>query len=172
MPFKSLARLSSWWAFTFLTLSLHAWTASLYSPPSPCPRSTDPASTSFMFPFCVWILPGAPCSSLQASCPLCLTSCMSGWTDLEIKEGDPGESNSCPGLLFCPGSWSSSKQIPEKAEACSPEVQGCSSGICLVHSVFSLNKVFSSDICVYWWHKASTFIAFWNSSGYAIILFF
>lgn len=47
--------------------------------------------------------------------------------------------------LFSP--CSSSKQIPEKAEAHSPEVQGSSSGISLVLSVLFLDNKPSLQVC-------------------------
>lgn len=60
--------------------------------------------TFCLLPFCVQVLPGAACSSMQASWHFCLTSCSLGWTVLELRRNDPGQSISFLGPLFPLGS--------------------------------------------------------------------
>ena len=46
----------------------------------------QPASTFSVLPLHASFQSGAPFSSLPASCHLCMTSCMSGWSLLELEE--------------------------------------------------------------------------------------
>lgn len=81
--------------------------------PNPTPESSDVISIILLgygplFPplirlFYVWIESGAPCLSIQVSYHFCLTTYVSGWTFLELGEGDLWVSTSSHGPLF--SSW-------------------------------------------------------------------
>lgn len=88
VAFDYLYRFSPRWALAFLTTS---WTVLLYSSRS---------AVCFHLPFCVWVVPGAVCSSVQASWHFCLTSCSLGWTVLDPGGGDPWLAISFLGPLF------------------------------------------------------------------------
>lgn len=79
-----------------LTYSLHDWAVSVF------PISPDPASTSWIFILCRWVLPGASSLFMQASCHVSLTSYTWGWTSLEFGGGSPWKSARSPGLLLSP----------------------------------------------------------------------
>ena len=76
---------------------------------------------------------GAPCSSLQASCCLCLILTWGGlFLSLEemILENQTALLDSSSSQDHPP--WASSKQTPEYAKVSSLEIQGCDAAFCLV----------------------------------------
>lgn len=67
------------WFFLHHPCTLKKW---LYGSPAP-------TSTPCVLPLYILILSESPCSSLQASCCLCMISWLLGWTFLELGGIDP-----------------------------------------------------------------------------------
>lgn len=80
-----MARFNSIRALVSQTWSLSAWTISLYSYQTSCP-CLHPLEASF----CVWVCPGAPCSSIHTSWHFPLTFSLSGmhhfWVPRSFKK--------------------------------------------------------------------------------------
>lgn len=68
LSLTSLARFNSKWTLAFQIAFLHTLKTFLY--PSQVPKNPAPFSTSFHeLPSSLYVLPEAPCSSMQVSCP-------------------------------------------------------------------------------------------------------
>lgn len=138
LTFMSLDRLHFRWTLAFLALSLHANTVCLYF----CVtwHQFHFLYASFFF-FCIKFCQEL-CFSLQASSPLCLSSCTWGWTILEIGVCGFGKSTSSPTpLYFFPGLYPTvhpEQAHPEQAQVCSLEGQGCDPAFCFVLSLQDL----------------------------------
>lgn len=82
--FISLSRFDSRSALAFLDVSLEDQAATTYSSLATCPYFH-----LLSHPLYIWIQEGAPCSSVQASCHLCLIFCSLGWTFPEPEVDSP-----------------------------------------------------------------------------------
>lgn len=95
LPFPSLTTLNSRWALACLFHPCMHLGQHLY-----IPVGSHISFTFWVLPFYVWVMAGAPQSSMQVFCHLHLIFYTFWWTILELGEG---KTFNCPELLFSPG---------------------------------------------------------------------